>query len=73
MKINKYLSKRHLQDFGYNNPLLNNLTTKTAGVTEMLGKETGIAFVQDYYKTVKAQSVTDTDIKEFIKKCKGLS
>ena len=68
-----YLSKRLLQDFGYNNPLLNNLTTKTAGVTEMLGKETGIAFVQDYYKTVKAQSVTDTDIKEFIKKCKGLS
>jgi hypothetical protein len=68
-----YLSKRLLQDFGYNNPTLSNLTTKTAGVTETLGRETGIAFVQDYYKTVKAQTVTDADIKEFIKKCKGLS
>lgn len=72
-KLFVYLSKRLLQDFGYNNPLLNNLTTKTAGVTEMLGKETGLEFVQDYYKQVKAQSITDTDIKEFIKKCKGLS
>lgn len=68
-----YLSKRLLQDFGYNNPTLSNLTTKTAGVTETLGRETGVAFVQDYYKTVKAQTVTDADIKEFIKKCKGLS
>jgi hypothetical protein len=68
-----YLSKRLLQDFGYNNPTLNTLEADVAGVTETLGRETGIAFVQDYYKTVKAQTVTDADIKEFIKKCKGLS
>jgi hypothetical protein len=33
----------------------------------------GSGFVQDYYKSIGAQRVTDQDILEFIKKCKGLS
>ena len=68
-----YLSKRLLQDFGYQNPTLSLLTSQTPGVTTTLGTETGSEFVQGYYKGIGAQTVTDTDIKEFIKKCKGLS
>jgi hypothetical protein len=68
-----YLSKRLLQDFGYRNPTLSILTTETAGVTEILGVESGADFVQEYYKGTGLQTVTDKDIQEFIKKCKGLS
>ena len=68
-----YLSKRLLQDFGYVNPELSDLAINTPGVKPILGTETGGEFVQGYYKSIGAQTVTDTDIKEFIKKCKGLS
>jgi hypothetical protein len=62
-----------LQDFAYQNPTLSALTAATPGVTTTLGTQTGSEFVQGYYKGIGAQSVTDTYIKEFIKKCKGLS
>jgi len=68
-----HLSKRLLQDFAYQNPTLSALTAATPGVTTTLGTQTGSEFVQGYYKGIGAQSVTDTYIKEFIKKCKGLS
>lgn len=68
-----HLSKRLLQDFAYQNPTLSALTANTPGVTTTLGTQTGSEFVQGYYKGIGAQSVTDTYIKEFIKKCKGLS
>jgi hypothetical protein len=68
-----YLSKRLLQDFGYRNVTLSILSNETAGVSELLGTESGAEFVQEYYKNIGLQTVTDKDIKEFIKKCKGLS
>jgi len=68
-----YLSKRLLQDFAYQNPTLSLLTSQTPGVTTTLGTESGSEFVQGYYKGIGAQTVTDTDVKEFFKKCKGLS
>ena len=62
-----------MQDFGYRNVTLSILSNETAGVSELLGTESGAEFVQEYYKNIGLQTVTDKDIKEFIKKCKGLS
>ena len=67
-----YLSKRLLQEFGFQNPTFDEITERTKFDTELTGgKATGIEYIQDYYKELGLQEVTDSEILEQIKNCKG--
>jgi hypothetical protein len=67
-----YLSKRLLDDFGYVNPVLSDITVATVDTQEILGVESGLEYVQGYLVSTGEQTVTDKEVMEFIKKCKGL-
>lgn len=67
-----YLSKRLLQEFGFQNPTFDEITERTKFDTELTeGKATAIEYIQDYYKDLGLQEVTDSEILEQIKNCKG--
>jgi len=67
-----YLSKRLLQEFGFQNPTFDKITGASGFNTELTeGKATTIEYIQDYYKELGLQEVTDSDVLEQIKNCKG--
>jgi len=66
------LSKKLLENFGYRNPAFDNISL-VLGPLEV----TGTDYTQEFYKKMadtesgeKAQTVTDTEVREHIKTCK---
>jgi alkylated DNA repair dioxygenase AlkB len=67
-----YLSKRLLQEFGFQNPTFDEITGGSRFNTDLTeGKATTMEYIQDYYKELGLQEVTDSEILEQIKNCKG--
>lgn len=67
-----YLSKKLLENFGYRNPVFDNMSL-VLGPLEV----TGTDYTQDFYKKMvdvesgePAQTVTDSEVREHIKTCK---
>jgi hypothetical protein len=67
-----YLSKKLLENFGYKNPVFDNMSL-VLGPLEV----TGMDYIQDFYKELTdvetgepAQTVTDSEVMEHIKTCK---
>jgi hypothetical protein len=73
-KIFVYLSKKLLENFGYRNPVFDNMTF----VADSL-EQTGLDYMQEFYKKLNdvesgepAQTITDSEIREHIKYCKKI-
>jgi hypothetical protein len=67
-----YLSKRLFDEFGYKNPRFDAITTSADIDKGITGGLTGFEYYQEEYKNQGAQTMTDKEIVEFIKMCKGL-
>jgi hypothetical protein len=67
-----YLSKRLFDEFGYRNPRFDAVTTSADIDKGITGGLTGFEYYQEEYKNQGAQTMTDKEIVEFIKMCKGL-
>jgi hypothetical protein len=67
-----YLSKRLFDEFGYMNPKFDAVTTSAEIDKGITGGLTGFEYYQEEYKAQGAQNITDKEIIEFIKMCKGL-
>jgi len=68
-----YLSKRLLQEFGFQNPVFNRITMDSGFSKKDIidGKATAAEYIQDYYKEKGLQNITDSEILEQQKQCKG--
>ena len=67
-----YLSKRLFDEFGYRNPRFDAITTELELKEDVTAGLTGVEYYQEAYKSQDIQSITDKEIVEFIKMCKGL-
>ncbi len=67
-----YLSKRLFDEFGYRNPRFDAVTTQTELKEDVTAGLGGVEYYQENYKNQGIQSITDNEIVEFIKMCKGL-
>lgn len=69
-----YLSKKLLENFGYRNPVFDKVTLAMGPM-----EQTGMDYTQDFYKKMAdsetgqlAQTITDAEAIEHIKKCKNI-
>ena len=67
-----YLSKKLLENFGFRNPKFE-LITKNFTASELDEMGSGLAYMQEYYKSKGLQRTTDKEVSDYINKCKGIS